>query len=422
MRFFKFLLPILVLAVGAGTFYFFKSSKSKPVAISTTPTKPVVSAQLIELQAAAPNLTLFGQIEAPNNSVLSAAITSEVLQVYALEGLSVEKGDILIDLEDTDAALEILQKEAEVAEIEAQKESDKNRFEADKSLLQRERALLALARKAVERAKALAKSNAGTEATLDSALQQEQLQLLAITQRNQAIDDFALRQKQWTARLNRAQAALKRANRDLEKTKVIAPFSGRIVEVMTSPGDRTSPGSNLIKLYDDSQLEVRSQVPSRYVNTLQKVLSNSATLTAELTDNGQSIPLQLHRLSANVSQGQGGVDAFFRANQPLPTPGKTVEVKLNLPPLENVAVISTDALYGADRVYLIKDNQLQAISVSRLGQQVNAQGHQLLIVDGDVFSDGDMILNSRLPQAIDGLPVEVQQSESITPIQQVEEQ
>ena len=407
MRIIKFLLPIIVLALGVGVFLHFKSTKAQPTPIKAVIKAPVVAAQRIEISAAAPNLTIFGQVEAPSNSVLSAAITSEVTEVLALEGMAVENGQVLIHLDDTDANLEMVQREAEIAEIEAQKASDKNRYDADQALLKRERALLALSKKAVERAKKLALSSAGSEATLDTALQQEQQQLLAIMQRQQSIDDFAQRQKQWEARLVRAQAALKRAKRDIQRTRISAPFSGRVVRVMASPGDRTSPGVELLQIYDDSRLEVRTQVPSRYVSTLQKVFNESRTLTATMTDNGETITLTLHRLAASVAQGQGGVDAFFRAEEPLPTLGKTVEVRLELPPLEEVAVISTDALYGADRVYRIEDDTLKAVSVTRLGQKLDPQGRQLLIVDGSAFSDGDRILSSRLPQAIHGLKVEV---------------
>ena len=103
--------------------------------------------------------------------------------VSVRKGDAVAVGDVMVRLDDADVALQILQRKASIAEIEAQIESDRLAYGADQELLSREQELLALSRKAVERARTLARTRAGTEATLENALQQEQQQLLAITQR-----------------------------------------------------------------------------------------------------------------------------------------------------------------------------------------------------------------------------------------------
>jgi hypothetical protein len=129
-----------------------------------------------------------------------------------------------------------------------------------------------------------------------------------------------------------------------------------------------------------------------------------------MRNNGNSIELTLHRLSASVSQGQGGVDAFFRApGERFPALGKTVELQLTLPVLDGVISLTPDALYGADRIYRVKEETLEAVTVTRLGQTVDQEGRQQLIIDGAVFEDGDRVLSSRLPQAIDGLKVRIKE-------------
>ncbi len=410
MRIVKFLLPVLIVAMGAGTYFYLKSNRSKPEPIKQVARLPVVGVQIVEKQRVLPSLTLFGQIEAPNNSVLSAGIAADVLEVFVLEGSTVDQGEQLVRLDQADTSLEILQRKAEIAEIEAQIESDRNRHNADKSALAREKELLGLIRKSVERARVMARASAGTEAQLDTALQQEQQQLLAIVQRQLSIDDFNSRQRQLQARLEKAQAALSRSQRDQARTLVIAPYPGRVIDVMVSQGDRTSPGQPLVQLYDDNRLEIRAQVPSRYIPTLRKVVGNGEVLGAKMIQAGLEVALTLHRLAASVTQGQGGVDAFFRAEvEPLPALGTTVEINLELPALEQAVVLSPDSLYGSDRVYRVEQGALRGLSVVRLGQRLDAAGRQQLIVDGTPFSPGDRIMNSRLPQAIEGLKVEARE-------------
>lgn len=411
MKVLKFVLPVLVLAAGVGGFLYFKANKAESKPINITARAPVVSVQAVEKVSASPGLILFGKIEAPSNSVLTAAVSADVLEVSVLEGSKVQSGDTLVTLDSADVSLEILQRKAELIEIDAQLESDRKRHEADKVALTREQALLSLSRKAVERSRTLARSNAGTEANLDNSIQQEQQQLLAITQRRLSIDDFVSRQKLWEARREKADAALKKSELDLARTKIKAPYAGRIIKVMVSEGDRTTVGAQLVQLYDDSRLEVRAQVPSRYLPSLQEVIDNAGTLHANMNTNGHTIRLVLDRLSASVSPGQGGVDAFFRPIEGvLPALGTTVEVSLDLPAIGQVVLLSTDALYGADRVYRVQDDTLKVMNVVRLGQRVGQDGRQMMILEGTPFEAGDLVLSSRLPQAIDGLKVKIREA------------
>lgn len=412
MRILKFVLPVLVLTAGVGGFLYFKANKAEPKPLKAVTRAPVVSVQVVKKVSASPSLTLFGQVEAPSNSVLTAAVSADVLEVLVLEGSKVQAGDTLVRLDNIDVSLEILQRKAELIEIEAQLESDRKRHEADKLALTREQALLSLSRKAVDRSRTLARTSAGTEANLDSAIQQEQQQLLAITQRQLSIDDFESRQKLWLARLEKAEAALKKSELDLARTEIKAPYAGRVIKVMVSEGDRTTVGAQLVQLYDDARLEVRTQVPSRYLPALQQVIDRAGTLRAEMTNNGHSVALELDRLSARVTQGQGGVDAFFRIREgTLPALGTTVEISLDLPVLDQVVLLSTDALYGADRVYRVQDDILRSLKVRRLGQRQSPDGRPLMILDGESFDAEDMVLSSRLPQAIDGLRVKIKQAD-----------
>ena len=224
MRFFKFLLPLLILAAGGGAFAWFKITKQEPEPLQPKNRAPTVSVQVVEKTTVSPMLRIFGQVETPIMSVLTAGVEADIIEVKVLEGNAVEQGQVMIVMDDTDTLLEILQRRAELAEIEALIESDKIKLQADKSALETEKSLLSLNRKAVERANKLAQSRAGSEATLDKALQDEQRQLLAITQRQQSISDFVSRQRQLQARLNKAEAALQRAERDQKRTQISAPF------------------------------------------------------------------------------------------------------------------------------------------------------------------------------------------------------
>lgn len=130
-----------------------------------------------------------------------------------------------------------------------------------------------------------------------------------------------------------------------------------------------------------------------------------------MLDNGSAVTLNLVRLAASVVRGQGGVDAFFRsASDALPALGKTVELRLELPAISDAVALSPDALYGSNLVYRIVDGTLRAQTIRRLGQTLGDESRVQMLVEGGVFEAGDLVLNSRLPQAIDGLKVNVEKN------------
>jgi len=416
MRIVKFLLPLLIVAAGVGMFSWLTVTAKPPEPLRPEVRAPAVSVRVAEKVTASPTLRIFGRVEAPTLSVLTAGVEADVLEVAVLEGDAVQRGQTLIVLDDVDAALELRQRRSELADIEAQLESDRIKLQSDRSALKTEESLLALQHKAVERAAQLARSKAGSEAALDRARQDEEGQRLAVIQRRQSIDDFPARRRQLQARRDRAEAALMRAERARGRTLVTAPFSGRITQVMVSEGERVNLGGQLLQLYDESRLELRAQVPSNDLPALQQALAAGRAVTAAVLDRDQfgrgqePIELVLHRLSAQVAAGRGGIDGFFRARRGrLPVPGGTLEINLQLPALDNVVLLSPDSLYGRERIYLVRDNVLQSSPVRRLGRLSDGRGEALLIVDGADFEEGDLILDSRLPQAINGLKVQVAQ-------------
>ncbi len=400
------ILPFLILAIGVVVVILLKVTEETPKSVLTTARIPLVSVHIVEKATASPTTTIFGKVEASKSSILTASVEADIIEVNVLEGYTVSKGLEMIVMDDSDIALQVLQRQAESTEIIGQIESDEIKLQADKAALKTEKLLLALTSKAVERADRLARSQSGSAAAHDLAKQNEQRQLLAVMQRKQSIDDFAPRRMQLNARLDKANANLKRAQRDLSRTRITAPFDGRITAVIVSPGDRARSGDQLVHLYDHSQLEVRAQVPNSYIPMLHAGIENNLLIKALAFYNGAPFELILHRLSASISAGQSGIDAFFRSpNKQVLLSGDTLEIDLELPPIKNAIVLPPDSLHGSNRVYLVRNGTLQAKLVNRLGQLNNDQGQQLLIISGEGFENGDQILSSRLPQVIDGLKV-----------------
>ncbi len=408
----KFLSPIVLLALGFAGFQFITGNQEEsPQLIRNAPEQFVFVKKADKIDEI-PNIRLFGIVETPSFASLSTAIEADVELVSVLEGESVKRGDLLITLNRQDIELDVQQRQAELLEIEALIASDRIRHSADKSALETEKNLLKLTSNAVERAKRLVQNNAGSQATLDEALQNQARQQLAIIQREQSISDFPIRQKQLNARADNARAALGRARRDLERTSIEAPFDGRIAEVMVTAGDRVPRGGKLLNIYNESEFEVRTQVPFTSAARMQQAINANQQVRAQAVYENQRINLILHRLTALIEQGQAGIDAFFRTTSiQLPALGSTLDILVDMPTLQNVVVVPPDALYNGNRIYLVADNRLVPREVAQVGMRIKENGSQAIILEGTGFSGDENILISRLPRAVSGMRVRILEQE-----------
>jgi multidrug efflux pump subunit AcrA (membrane-fusion protein) len=400
--------PLVIILVAIATFIGLKQSKPEKVIIEQPEKIWRVNTVPVNIQQISPEITLYGRVETPRNSTLKSALVADVLSIEVLEGTEVTVGQLLLTLDDTDMWLSVLQRQADLAEIEALMASENQRFKRDQSLLEQLTALLQLADNVVNRSKKLEQSRLASQATLDDAQASKQRQLVTLKGLNFDIAEHPARLAKLQAQFKRSQAFLKQAEVDLERTKITAPFSGRISQLSVSIGDRVRPGDTLISLYDLGNLEVRAQIPGRYIDQVNKMMSHSQVLEAKASFNNNSLAFKLQRLSGEVKVDSGGLDGLFSisGNQYTIALGTFIELKLKLAQQNDVVALPFNALYGLDHVYRLKDGYLQSVAIERVGESTNEQGQKQLLLRSQDLRQGDQIVSTQLPNAITGLRVE----------------
>lgn len=104
-----------------------------------------------------------------------------------------------------------------------------------------------------------------------------------------------------------ARSAVERARLDLDRTRVLAPFSGRVTERLIEVGEYANPGARIVRLVDTQRIEARAQVP---------------VSVAPYLSEGQTI---------RVSDGTNDMDAPIRALIPVgDSVTRTFEVRIDL--------------------------------------------------------------------------------------------
>lgn len=401
-------LPVLILLIGAGGLVALVNSKPHREALEAREKAWIIDVMNVEPATATPQLSLYGRVRSPRTANMSAAVTADVRAVNVLEGQSVRTGETMVVLDDREAELLSAQRGAEVADIRAQINNERQRHENDIKALEHEEMLLALSRREVKRAEKLAKRKVGSEAQIDQMRQAEERQAMAVDQRRFSINEHASRQAQLEARLARAKSLELRAELDVERTRIKAPFAGRVSRVYVSPGDRVRGGDEIVTVYNTSEVEIRAQIPTRQVQQVRGALAAGKTLEAKALVDGQPVLARLDRFTAEVERGGGGADAYFRVvegGEDLPL-GRTVELVMDLPAVIDSVALPYEAMYGTNRIYRLEGERMRALDVTRVGEQHGTGGAKVLVYSPELVV-GDRIVVTQLPNAMDGLRVKV---------------
>ncbi len=405
----RVIVPVVILLTGAAAYAALKATRPEPRPIESREKAWSVVIETVEPARRSPNLRLFGRTESPRTARLTSGVEADVLNVPAREGDRVETGELLVGLDDREVALDVAQRQAEINQIAAEMELEKERHANDLKTLEHEKELLALARKEVERARRLVKTNVGSQSQLDAARQAVERQSIAVDSRELAIRQHESVMARLRSRLSQADAARDRSTLDLERTRIMAPFDGRVTKVFVSIGDRVKNGDPLVSLYDTSALEIRAQVPAGSLPLVRQSLLEKRPLEAWTEVDGISVDAVLDRISGEVRAGSGGADALFRirdGSRWLPL-GRTVELVVDLPPVSAAVALPLEALYGSNRIYLFDDGLMKGVDVERVGE-IHAIGRdRRVLVRSDQLKGGDRVIVTQLPNAIDGLRVRV---------------
>lgn len=408
----RLLIPLLLIVATVVLIWIFSLLKPTPPESQAEERTWPIRTVTLDSAARAPQLRLLGRVETPFQSTLTSAVTADVRAIPVLEGSPVRTGDVMVQLDPSEVALTVAQRQADVAELQAQRASEMNQQQADRQFLEREKALVEIARRGLDREQRLADSNLTSQSRTDQARQLLQTAELSLISRELAVANHKSRIQSVDARLGRAQSLLQQARLDLNRTDVVAPFDGVVTGIEVSPGERVRAGEPLVNLYAIDQLEVRAQLPMRWTANAEQALASGQTMTATTTLAGKTYALALERLSGQVNLGSGGVDGLFRfqGDQPPTALNRTLDLLLDLNSRENTFSLPVSALYDESTVYKVIDDRLMSIQVVLIGDRFE-NGSQRLLVQSDRLDNGDHILATQLPNAINGLKVDIIKAE-----------
>jgi RND family efflux transporter MFP subunit len=347
-----------------------------------------VRAVTVGLHDLEPAETVSGRLEPARKAALHFELAGQVASRAVEPGQQVAAGDLLLALADGDY------RDA-LAEAEAQLEQERRNIQRDRELLALARRNYALQKNDLERLEKLGAESLVSRSHLDEVriqlirLESEVAQLKAST----ASAD---------ARLALKEAARNRAARNLERTRLQAPFAGTVNSVEAQVGDYVTPSQQVVDLVDAATLDMYVEVRGEVLAALRQ----GQRVAVEV--DGHTLPGEVYALQLDPDPVTFTHALRVRLAGSGARPGQVARVRLPLQSLRQVvAVPATAVLYEEGRTFVFRINgdTLERVEVG-LGHRVgpwqeirHGLERDALVVARDVaaLSDGQVVTVDRQP-------------------------
>ncbi|MYL01983.1 MAG: efflux RND transporter periplasmic adaptor subunit [Gammaproteobacteria bacterium] len=377
--------PVLIVAGGFLLAIVIVATGPRPDRQARPPDAPSVLTIPALKRPAQLSVKAHGTVVPKTESNLGAEVAGRIVAVSPtmVSGGFFSRGDMLLEIEriDYEAALE--QARAALASAESE---------------------LANAELTFGRAEELAATRAVSQADLDQALNQ-----LNVSRAGQ----------------RQASAALAQAERDLERTRVTAPYDGRVRSERVDTGQFVSRGESIATLYSIDYAEVRLPIKDQDLAFLPFSLARTdspsavktkAILRAEFAGG-------THAWEADVVRTEGELDPLSRVvnviaqvaepyepadGSPPLTVGLFVEADIIGNTIEDVVVVPTSALQTGNRIYVVdtgnrlsfRDAEVVRLTAETAYLRVDvADGEQICVTGLDDAVEGQSVRPAPAPPA-----------------------
>jgi len=321
-----------------------------------------------------PLLSVLGTVQPAQDIILSPRVRGQVheLSPNFVPGGMVRKGELLLQIDPADFVNALSIRESELQQVEASLQIEDGR----QSLAKKELALLGS----------------------------------SIDENNRALvlraPQFASIQSQVRA----AEAAVRRAKLDLERTRVVAPFDAQILRRSANIGSQVGPGDDLGQLVGTDEYWIMVAVPIRTLRRIQFANVDQPGSTATLRNPDAWGPDVKRK--AQVTRMIGTLDEESRLARVLVTVGNPLGIASDLPPLildtmvevqiegkpiEDVVRLNREYVHDQGTVWVMKDDKLEI----RETEIVFRDAEFAYIKDG--VEDGEEVVTTTLATVAEGI-------------------
>lgn len=326
---------------------------------------PVVRSTLVQARALEQHIVASGRVWVPTRAQVSTQVPGLVVAVGAVEGQRVKTGDLLIQIDDSEARAAVAQAQAAVDQANARVAQLRRvgAIVASEGLRQAQVSLEG-AEQELARTEKLASAGSATQAQLDDARRAAAVaraqKTAAEAQQISAAPLGADSRVALTALLQ-AQAQLAGANVRLAQTRVTALHDGVVLTRSVEPGDVVQPARTLLVMAVDADAQLVFHPDERNLAFL--ALGQKARASADAYPQ-DTFAAEVSYLAPSVDPQRGSIEVRLSVPKPpsFLKPDMTVSIDLTVATRARTLTLPADAVIGAASpdafVWLIEGERL----------------------------------------------------------------
>ena len=334
-----------------------------------------VGVQIVEVRQVSETVPVFAEIVTARDGAVASRVAGNVDKTHVLAGSRVSEGDLLVELDVELLTIKLAQADAQMAEARAAMETARVRVDRSNTVF--------------ERVDALRGSGAFSQGRFDDV---EGDLLEARSQLSEA-----------EARQKSVEVQVAEARYQLERSRIVAPFSGVVIAVNTIPGAFIQAGTPVVRLLDVTSFEIEASVPSRLLTFLSPGQKMAASLeTGEVLDLELRAILPIENTSTRTRLVRFTSSRLEEVQNA--AIGQSVIVQIPIGEARDVLTVPKDALVqgrGGWTVFVAKDGKAEPRTI----EISTPMGERYEVVSG--LAAGDQIVvrgNERLRPGQDIAP------------------
>ena len=392
----------------------------RPEADRQVPEKKGLLVEAMPVRAESVNLFVeaYGTVRPREALSLVAEVRGQVVDINALfeEGSFIPQKTVMIQIDPRTYRLEVNRRRVQVKQAAAEiKRLDQEVINL-KARLKIAQSDVALAKNEYLRLKKLIDKKVIAQSQLDKTEQA----YLASQERLQALENqLALTRptkEQLIAQRDMAGVMLQEAELDLERTAIIAPFDGWVLEKTIEKGQHVNIGQYLGKIYNDGELEIEVRIPVKDFKWLPADMDRGSTADADIFFESGEVKFSweghVARIKAQLDEKTRTLPVIIETDTTMSEadnngnfrlrPGMFVNVRIEGRQIDSAYVLPRHLVYPDNKVYLVEENQLKIRPVNIV------RSYKDTVIINEGLSDGEIIITSPMSAATEDMKVRIQ--------------
>lgn len=351
-----------------------------------------------------------GTVDSDGNVSVASQLGGKVKEIEVTVGTEVEKGDILLRLDNEELHAQLRRTEAEMEQMEQNYYISKNIGLPQKLTQAVNRATEAALeyeniQKSLERVTALYEIGAVSQ----EELEQLQSRYAVVTMAYETAQASLAREKEsqvrelamLEAQLESARAALASTRLNFEKSLLVAPIQGTVTSVIAKIGQEVNPGTPLVSLVDFSKTYVEMNLTERLLTEIQE----GTTALIEMPGTGRQYEGTVEVIDLSPLQGTRSypAKAYFEADTHVRI-GQQAVLRVLAERVEQVLAVPSGAILkdnDTSRVFVVEDG----IARERIVETGISNEEAVEILEG--LSEGEQLVVAGQQFLHDGRLVEI---------------